>query len=165
MNLIKHRKIWYIVSLAVTIPGAIALVLWGLKLSIDFTGGTLIELEGIKDKGAVLEMISNAKIEDATLTETEKGVLIRAKLIDENIHKSFKLELDKKEGAKEVRLETVGPSVSKQITRNAFISIGLASLLIVFYVAYSFRKVPKPASSWEFGIAAIIALLHDVLVV
>lgn len=165
MNLIKYRKYWYILSLVVTISGIIALILWGLKLSIDFTGGTLIELEGIKDKGVIMEIAEKSKIEGVILTETEKGLLIRAKLIDENIHRNFKAELNKKEGVKEVRVETVGPSISAQIARNAFITIGLASLLIVFYVAYSFRKIPQPASSWEFGIAAIIALLHDVLVV
>lgn len=165
MSLIQYRKYWYIISLLFIAPGAIALLLWGLKLSIDFTGGTLIEIDGTKDKGKIQEIVNAAKIEEATITITENGAMIRAKLIDENIHKSFKSELDKVEGAKELRVETVGPAVSKEITRNAFISVALASLLIVLYVAYSFRRVPKPASSWEFGIAAIIALIHDVLVV
>ena len=165
MNPIKHRKLWYSISLLVIAPGAIALLLWGLKPSIDFSGGTLIEIEGTKDKGMIQELIEKSKIEGSTITITENGATIRAKLIAENIHKSFKAELDKVEGAKELRVETVGPAVSKEITRNAFISVALASLLIVFYVAYSFRRVPKPASSWEFGIAAIIALIHDVLIV
>lgn len=165
MNLIKHRKIWYLASLVIILPGTLALIFWGLKLSIDFKGGTLIELEGISDKAKVIEIASKSKIEEPSVISTEKGVIIRAKLIDENTHKAFKQEISKINGVKEQRVETVGPSVSGETTRNAFISVGLASLLIVVYVAYSFRKVPKPASSWEFGIAAIVALLHDALVV
>ncbi|MCL4386881.1 MAG: protein translocase subunit SecF [Patescibacteria group bacterium] len=165
MNIIKYRKLWYLLSLIFIIPGTITLILWGLKLSIDFTGGTLIEIEGTKDKQAVEKVAKDAKIEEFSFRETDKGLILRGKLIDEAIHKNFKAGLDKIKGAKEIRVETVGPAVSKDITRNAFISIGIASLIIIVYIAYSFRAVPKPASSWEFGIAAVIALLHDVLVV
>ena len=76
----------------------------------------------------------------------------------------FKEDLAKIEGAKEVRYETVGPSISRDITRRAFYSIILASILIVFYLAYAFRKVPKPANPVEFGVTAVIALFHDALI-
>lgn len=165
MNLIKYRKWWYTLSLLIILPGAVSLVLWGLKPSIDFTGGTLIEIEGIKEKGAIQELADKAKLENTVLTPTQNGFLIRSKPISEDVQKNFKGELDKIENAKQVRLETVGPSISKEITRNAFIAVVLASAIIVFYIGYSFRRVPQPANSWEFGIAAIIALLHDTLVV
>jgi len=165
MNPMKYRKLWYLLSLIFIIPGTISLILWGLKLSVDFTGGTLIELEGTKDQGKITEVAKSAKFEEFSLKETENGLTLRGKLIDENAHKVFKDELNKLENVREARVETVGPSVSKEITRNAFIAIALASIIIVFYIGYSFRAVPKPASSWEFGIASVFALLHDVLLV
>ena len=165
MNLISRRRWWYLLSLIIILPGTISLFLWGLKPSIDFTGGTLIEIEGTKDKKVVQELTDKSKLESTMLTPTGNGYLIRSKPVSEETQKNFKAELDKIQGAKQIRLETVGPSVSKEITRNAFIAVLLASAIIVFYIGYSFRRVPHPANSWEFGVAAIIALLHDALVV
>lgn len=165
MNLIKYRNWFYLLSLLIIIPGTISLAVWRLKPSIDFTGGTLIEVEGIKDKKAVQEMTDKSKLEGPVFTPTANGFLIRTKPISEETQKNFKTELDKIQGAKQLRLETVGPSISAEITQKASFAVILASAIIVFYIGYSFRRVPHPANSWEFGVAAIIALLHDVLVV
>lgn len=166
MNLIKHRKWWYIISLVIIIPGTISLALWGLKPSIDFTGGTQIEFSGTKDKAAVENIARDIKIENFTLTVTEQGLLFRTKTVDAEKEKALKAEVESKiSGAKQLRIDTVGPSISSEITRNAFLMTLAASLVIVIYIAIMFRKVPKPANSWEFGAAAIIALLHDALVV
>lgn len=164
MNLMKYRKWFYLISLLVIIPGTVSLFLWGLKPSIDFTGGTLIEIEGTKDQNKVKELANNNKFENLTITTTSSGLTLRSKELSEENNKKFKDDLGKI-GAKETRLETVGPTISKEITTRAFTSVALASILIVFYIGYSFRKIPKPANSWEFGFAAIIALLHDALVV
>ncbi|MDD5693461.1 MAG: protein translocase subunit SecF [Patescibacteria group bacterium] len=164
MNLIKYRKWWYILSLVVIIPGTISLLLFGLKPSIDFTGGTVIEIEGLKDKNKIEQLTKDANFENVTITITNKGAIIRAKPITEEKHKKFKTELTKNKGTTEIRVETVGPSISKEITNRAFISVALASLLIILYLAYVFRKVPRPANSWAFGITAVVGILHDALV-
>jgi preprotein translocase subunit SecF len=164
MNPINYRKWWYLLSLIIIIPGTISLVLFGLKSSIDFTGGTLIEIEGTKDKGKIEEITKEAKFNNANVTITNKGLIIRSKPITEENHKKFKIDLNKIKNVKEVRIETVGPSISKEITRRAFISVILASVLIVIYLAISFRRVPKPANSWSFGVTAVLGILHDALV-
>jgi preprotein translocase subunit SecF len=164
MNPINYRKWWYLLSLIIIIPGTISLVLFGLKSSIDFTGGTLIEIEGTKDKGKIEEITKEAKFNNANVTITNKGLIIRSKPITEENHKKFKTDLNKIKNVKEVRIETVGPSISKEITRRAFISVILASVLIVIYLAISFRRVPKPANSWSFGVTAVLGILHDALV-
>jgi preprotein translocase subunit SecF len=164
MNPIKYRKWWYLLSLIIIIPGTISLVLFGLKPSIDFTGGTLIEVEGIKEQGIIEQNAKNAKFENIVFTKTSKGLILKSKPISEQKQKQFKTELNKTKGAKIIRIETVGPSISKEITRNAFISIVLASILIIVYLAYVFRKVPKPGNSWEFGVTAVVGILHDALV-
>jgi preprotein translocase subunit SecF len=148
----------------VIIPGTISLLLFGLKPSIDFTGGTVIEIEGLKDKNKIEQLTKDANFENVTITITNKGAIIRAKPITEEKHKKFKTELTKNKGTTEIRVETVGPSISKEITNRAFISVALASLLIILYLAYVFRKVPRPANSWAFGITAVVGILHDALV-
>lgn len=165
MNLIGYRKWFYLVSLLVIIPGSISLAVWKLKPSIDFTGGTVIELSGTTDQNAINVAAEKDKIDKPIISKNQGNLVVRTKSVGESEVASFKADLAKIENAKVVRLETVGPSISKDITRNAVILVLLASLVIVFYVAYSFRKVPKPATSWEFGIAAISDLIYDVLVV
>lgn len=154
------------ISLIFIIPGTLSLAIWGLKPSIDFTGGTQVEFSGTKDKTKIEEIASDVKIENFTVTVSEQGLIFRTKNIDTEKEKQFRQDVETKvEGAKQLRIDTVGPSISREITRNAFLMTVAASLVIVIYIAIMFRKVPKPANSWEFGIIAIFALLHDTLIV
>ncbi len=165
MNIMKYRKIWFGISLFIIIPGIISIVLWGLKLSIDFTGGSLIEISGSQDSAKVIEIVKNEGTEVASIQKTGgDSLIIRTKELPEDQHRKVKKKLEEELKVKETRFETVGPTVSKDITQKAFLLIGAASMLIVIFLAYSFRKVPKPVSSWQFGVTAVIALLHDVLV-
>lgn len=166
MDLIRYRKWWYILSLVIIIPGTISLALWGLKPSIDFTGGTQIEFSGTVDKTKLEEIAKSDKIENFTVTISGDGLILRIKTTDAEKEKKLKQDVETQiPGAKQLRIDTVGPSISSEITRNAIIMTIAACLVIVIYIAIMFRKVPKPANSWEFGTAAIIGLLHDALVV
>jgi preprotein translocase subunit SecF len=168
VNIIGKRKIWYAVSLLVILPGVISLFVNGLKLGIDFKGGSLMELSGRADPATVRELASKQNFQDVTVTTSgDDNTLVRYRdeaqgEEAEANHQEFKAELDAK-GLSEVRFDTVGPSVSRDITRNAIISVVLASLAIVFYVAFAFRSAPPPVSSWSFGVVAVLALLHDAL--
>jgi len=161
----KYKKIWFGISLLIIIPGIISIFLWNLKLSIDFTGGSLMEVSGTKDSAKVTEIVKKEGAEVSSIQKTgDNSLIIRTKELPEDKHRKVKSELESQLKATETRFETVGPTVSKDITQKAFMLIGAASVLIVFFLAYSFRKVPKPVSSWQFGVCAIVALLHDVLV-
>ncbi len=92
--------------------------------------------------------------------------LARAHLIDIEKYRELKNSFDKKIGEnKELRYETVGPTISKDLIRKAIIALSLAIIAIVLYIAWAFRSVPKPMSSWKFGLSAIVALVHDVLII
>lgn len=168
INLITHRKWWYLISLFIIVPGILSVALWGLKPSIDFTGGSKMELRGITDTTKVQEAAEGAGLSNVTVQGVGgDGVSLRFREIDEAKHKEAGTKLKEilGENISEVSFETVGPTISKEITQKAFLAIALASLVIIVYVAISFRKVPFPAKSWEFGVAAVIALLHDTIVV
>lgn len=166
MNLIKNRKWWYLLSLLIIIPGTFSLAIWGLKPSIDFTGGTEVEFSGTKDKTKVEELAGAEGIENFNITVSGNGLIFRTKVVEAEKEKKLQADVESQiPGAKQVRIDTVGPSISKEITRNAVIMTIAACLVIIIYIAIMFRKVPKPANSWEFGATAIIALLHDALVV
>lgn len=169
MNLMKLKWLWFGISGIVVIPGLISLLLFGLNLGIDFTGGTRIEekLTGSPSNEAVVKSVEKAGFPVALVSKTSEGnYTIRTKPLDKEqvgrLRDTLRADLGTEEN---VRLETVGPTIGQEILQKAVIAIALASVFIVAYIAWSFRQVPKPARSYRFGLAAIAALLHDVLVV
>lgn len=170
LNIIGKKNWYFLISLLVIIPGIIALFLWGLNLSIDFTGGSRMTLlfpntvnEQVVSK--VKSVFQQEKVEVVTLQTADKRVIVRTKPLDEKADAKILTLLKQKIGDfKQDEFETIGPVIGKELTLNAFKSIVFASILIVFYIAWSFRQVPKPVSSWRFGVCTILALLHDALV-
>ncbi|MCX6811661.1 MAG: protein translocase subunit SecF [Candidatus Berkelbacteria bacterium] len=173
MDIIGKRKIFYIISGAAIVISIISLIFWGLSFGIDFKGGTLIELDfnpsGKEvDIAKVKEAFSgDSSIKSLSVQKTGKNsALIKAEAVDKEKYNSLKDRIREKAGDfREERFETVGPTVSKDLQRKAFLSVGIASLAIIIYLAIAFRRVPKPANSWRFGITAVVALLHDLLIV
>lgn len=171
MNIVGKRNWYFAFSLLIIIPGIISLFMWGLNLSIDFTGGTQLSLvyPKIVNEKKVLDIrnaFAKEKIEMVSLQRSGSQVNVRTKPMDDKQDAKVLQDLQKNDPqVKQDQYETIGPVIGKEITTNAFNAIVIASFLIVLYIAWAFRSVRKPMSSWRFGICAIIALLHDALVV
>lgn len=176
MNFMGFNKIWFAISALLIAPGIIALAVWGLRLGIDFTGGTLLELQfqeqnlesRILNLGEVIETaIKETGVEHGTVQSVGQGrVLIRIEPVNQEQHAAILQKIGETVGEhEEGRFETVGPTISRDLTRKAISAVVVASLAIILYIAWSFRGIPKPASSWRFGVAAVAALLHDLLFV
>ena len=171
LNIIGKKNIYFLISLLVIIPGLISLFFWGLKLSIEFTGGsrmTLVFPQKVEQR--TVEQIRNTleeeQIEVGTVQPSDNTAIIRTGPLNQEQNKTVITTLRDEVGEFEQEsFETIGPTIGKETTQKAFYSLAIASVLIVLYIAFSFRKVPRPASSWRFGITAIIAVLHDVLLV
>jgi preprotein translocase subunit SecF len=158
-NLMKFKYLFFAISLAVILPGLYSLARYGLKLSIDFTGGTLLEIQNPK-----LEAKDLARLGTVQPT-ANNSFLIRTKEMDAAQKDKLMADLNGKYGQTALlKFETVGPAVSQELTQKAFLSIIIASLAIIGYITYAFREIPPPYSSLKFGVAAVVALLHDVLV-
>lgn len=171
MHHIVEKKLWYfIISLVVIIPGTISLFLFGLNRSIDFTGGTRVQLLFPKTvttemKDDISEVFAAEKLPAPQIQVSGKEVFLKTAPLSDTQGKKLLEDLEKKVGTfKQEEFATVGPAVGKEITLNALKAVAISSLLIVLYIAYSFRSVPKPTSSWKFGVCTVIALLHDALV-
>lgn len=163
-------KIWYFVfSLLIILPGLYYLLTSGLRLGIDFTGGVLLEYKF--EKNININELKQTFIQDGVevgqISSAGSNIyIIRTKPLEQDKINKIKTDLNNNFGkVEERRVENVGPVIGKELSQKALIAIFLASLMIVLYIAYSFRRIPKPASSWRFGIAAVVALIHDVLVV
>lgn len=171
MDIIGKKNLYFLISFLIIIPGIIALVLWGLNLSIDFTGGSRITLsiKNVQSQNAVEVIRKNLekdKIKIASIEKSNNLIFVRTQPLDQKQNDKFVNDLKKEiKDFKEEEFETIGPTIGEETTSDAVKAVVLASLLIVLYITWSFRKIPKPASSFRFGICAIIALIHDVLVV
>lgn len=171
MDIIGKKYIYFLISFLTIVPGLVSLLLFGLNLSIDFVGGSRFTFSFPEEVNQqVIQNVRNSfeqkRIEIATIQPSNRDIVVRTPPIDQKKHEALLTELRKKiKNVKEENYETVGPVIGQETTLKAVQALLLASVLIVLYIAWSFRKVPKPASSWRFGICAIAALVHDVLVV
>lgn len=171
-DIIGKKWIFFLLSGLIIIPGIISFVLWGVRLGIDFSGGTLLEIrvQSQSTKDAISEIKKTAesqKIEIGSIQTTgNQTYLLRLKQIDRNQNKKMQDELTKTVGSvTELRFETVGPTVGKETGINAGKAVIIASLAIVVFISLAFRQIPKPYSSVKFGICAVAALIHDILVI
>lgn len=155
----KFKYIFFGISLLVILPGIYSLARYGLKLSIDFTGGSLLE---IKNEKLVPNNLNQFGVVQKT---SNNSYLIRTKQMDTAQKDKIVADLTSKYGETTLlKYETVGPVIGQELTQKALMSIVIASLAIICYIAYAFREIPQPYSSLKFGLSAVIALLHDVLV-
>lgn len=161
VHLMRYKLLFFILSTLVILPGLFFLVTSGLKLGIDFTGGALLEYKFEKQIN-----VDDLKKYGSLTPEDNNTFIIRTKPLEHQQLQDFKKELEQNVGPFKVqREENVGPVIGNELKQKAVLAIALACVMIVLYISYSFRKVPKPTSSWRFGVAAIVALIHDVLVV
>lgn len=168
MNFMKY-KLWYFVfSMLIILPGLYYLFTSGLRFGIDFTGGAVLgyKLQETVDRDELKRIVSDQGVEVVSVTSNGNEYTIKTKPIEQDKINQIKQSLTDKYGAvEEQRVENVGPTIGNELRTKALMALGLASVMIVLYIAFTFRKVPKPASSWRFGICAIVALVHDILLV
>jgi len=166
MFIIKYKKIFISISAVLVSLSIVSILVFGLNFGIDFRGGSLLEVEyttlrpeqkiveeNIKPLsiGEILvqpmgEMGYSIKTRD--ITDTERASIIEA-LGTDTTEKSF---------------TSIGPSVGAELVRKSIISFIIVALGIIFWIAFSFRKVSKPVSSWKYGMIAIVSLIHDVTI-
>lgn len=166
LEIIRYRRWWYAISILLIVPGLISLFMFGIKLGIDFTGGSLLELTtppGVQSE-QLKTAVGTEYGEPVVQSSGDHSYQVRLKNLTPEQHNAVLDSLKKvSPEIKEERFDTVGPTIGADITRKAFLSVTVGALLIVLYIAYAFRNVPRPASSWRFGFSTILALLHDIL--
>ncbi|WP_018086386.1 protein translocase subunit SecF [Desulfurispora thermophila] len=160
-HFIKLRKYWYILSLAIIIPGLFSLMVRGLNLGIDFTGGNILEvrftqqvtIDRVRQVVESLDLGSGRNVQQSG----ERDFIIRTRPLSQEENDKLLDALRKNLGQTTLlRSDHVGPVIGRELTRNALLALLIASVLMVVYITLRFE--------FKQGIAAIIALLHDVLV-
>lgn len=169
MVVIKYRKIWFLISGLLVVMSILALAFWQLNFGIDFKGGSLSEIEWADlrpDNQKVQDALVPMELGNINIQSTsEKGMILRLKDIDENAHQEILSILKENFGElEEKRFESIGPAIGVELKKKALWSISLALVAILIFIAWAFRKVSFPIKSYRYGIIAVIALFHDVLI-
>ena len=170
MNIINNRKIFYAATGIIIAVALISLFVFGLNFGIDFKGGTIFDVEYNQARPEVTQVdntLKNLEILGSTIRPTgDKGYIIRTPHLDTAKRDQFIGALSNGGATPfEVKREnSIGPSLGTELKSKAIVSIIFVILAIVLFIAFAFRKVSKPVSSWKYGLITIVALLHDVIV-
>lgn len=167
-DILKRSKLWFAISLLIIIPGIFCMFTKGFNFGIDFTGGTIIEMEFQQEVTLpqVRDVLREYNLDNATIqlsgdvsnVEASKNVMIRTMDLEENERKAVMASLKDEIGDYTVlREEKVGATIGGELITDALMATVISWILIILYVSYRFE--------WRFGIAAILTLIHDVLIV
>lgn len=170
LRIIQQRKYAYVFSLLLTLGSVVVISIYGLRLGIDFKGGTSLEVRFASEVAPTTTLVSEKLtplgLQSLTIQPTEEnGMFIRYHASDEMTNDKVLAAL-KEIDPKVIQLRTdfIGSSVSGQIQQSAFSGTILSLIGIALYIAWAFRRVSYPINSWEYGLGAIIALAHDIII-
>jgi len=167
---IKHRKIFYLISVTVVGLSVVSLFVFGLKLGIDFTGGSSLEVEYEGERPSIqliqekLQELDSGKV--VVQPVGEKGVILKTKSTSKDTYSEIteKLEELGKLNKESSQFEKIGPVIGRELKQKTKVVAILSLLAIVFYIAFAFRRVSRPINSFAYGLTSLIALSHDVLI-
>lgn len=173
LNILGKRYLFFLISLAIILPGLIVLIFMGLPLAIDFTGGSLLEIhfpEGkLPQPAQIVGLYEKLGYTNTQVTTTDQNsVIVRSEFLDEDkrneilnsLNDTFGVKLDPVKDI--IRSDNVGPTIGQEVTSRAALAVGVAALGVVLFITFAFRGVPH---ALRYGVCAIIAMLHDVLIV
>ncbi|MDE1874764.1 MAG: protein translocase subunit SecF [Patescibacteria group bacterium] len=170
MFIVHHRKFFYAFSGLLFLCSIAALFVWGLKPGIDFTGGSILQVDyatSTRPTAAELTPAINAlKLGDYSIRETgATGYIIRTTELTPAQHDAVMSALSENGTVTvtEKEFDSVGPILGQEALQKSWISIGLVILAIVLFITFAFRRVSRPVKSWKYGVIAIVALAHDVI--
>lgn len=169
IDIVKRRYLYFGLSLLVIIPGMLALLGWGFPLAIDFRGGSLLDIRfdtgAVPQPSQVSTLYSENGFRDSVVQTTgTNGLIIRSSDMTDAQRNQLVTAMQARFNATITvqRFESVGPSVGQEVAKRAAGAVGLAALGILAYITYAFRGI---SHAFRYGVAAIIAMLHDVAVV
>jgi preprotein translocase subunit SecF len=177
MQVIKYRAAWFIISGLLIASSIVSLFVWGLKFGIDFTGGSIQEISWNvprPDSSSIAAIYKDQGINDVEIQNSGANETIeRFKDVSEDQHAKILSALESKFATKDVTgtkvleeksFSSIGPAIGNEMKTKSLYAVVMVLVAIILYVAWAFRKVSRPVASWKYGVAAVIALFHDVFI-
>jgi len=175
MQIIKKKWLFLGLSSLLILASVAGLAIFGLKPGVDFTGGTLwqIQFNSGENRAEVTQAnlrefaINELAITDAVVTEHEgeQAFSIKTKEISELLHQDYARRIKAQFGEfEELSFESIGSAVGGELAGKAFWAFGISLVAIALYIAYAFRKVSFPVSSWKYAFVTLVTLFHDAMI-
>ena len=167
-NFTKYSIVYYILFIILVVSSIVCLAVFGLKFGIEFSGGSTMEVEFQGQRPSneqISQQLSEFNLGDIVIQPTgDKAVILQLKGIDEETHQKILSKINELSALQEKSFQYIGPSIGQELRNKTELAIAMALLAITIYIAFAFRKVSKPVSSWKYGITSLVALFHDILV-
>lgn len=167
MFIIKYKKIFFAIAILLVGGSIAAMVINGFNVGVDFTGGSVLEVTydnrpaSSVIRGRIASVQSDAELQEVGTN----GLIVRTSVIDQAQKEKILAAMSADDSqVTEKRFNTIGPTIGKQLQKKSIISVIIVSLAIILFIAFAFRKVSKPISSWTYGLIAIMVLIHDVVI-
>ncbi|MBP9669435.1 MAG: protein translocase subunit SecF [Candidatus Pacebacteria bacterium] len=170
MIIVTYRKVFYVITGILAALSVAALLVYGLNLSTEFTGGTFVQVQYENERPAreeLIQALTSVGLHDVSVrTAGEKGYDIRADVLSDDMRAVLPevVQLNQTYPGVIERMSEVGPTIGKELRTKAVYAISLVLVAIMLFVAFVFRRVSRPVSSWVYGGIALVALAHDVLI-
>ncbi len=168
MKLERFKYHFFILPAIASLLAIVAIGLWGLRPGIDLKGGSILEVaypDGRPDVKLVQDEINALNLGEVRIQPAgENELVLRQRALTQAEKESVDGVLQQFGTANEVQFNSVGPSIGEELIRKAWWAITLVSLCTILFIAFAFRHVSKPISSWKYGVVAIVTLLHDILI-
>lgn len=168
-NILGKRYLFFGISLLLILPGFLIAIFSGVNLSVDFTGGTLVEIQFQSGTVPPLEDIVNTynqfNISDVQAQSTgDNTIIARSSFLEDSTRSEILSAIEQQSGEQVtiVRIDSVGATIGQEVTLRAALAIAVAAILVVIYITFAFRGMPN---AFRNGVCAIIAELHDVLII
>lgn len=170
LAIIPKRRAWFILSGVLVGLSLTAIVSWQLRVGIDFTGGSLLQVQFLQQRPTVAELRQIMREISGEVSVTiqpigEQGMVIRFPHVTQAVHQRLLDRIVRDyPGTQEQRFDTVGPTIGDELRRKTAWAVVLAIVGMITYISLAFRKVHRPVPSWQYGSIAIIALVHDIVI-
>jgi preprotein translocase subunit SecF len=171
MFIITYRKLFLVIGLVIVLACGALITTFGLKAGIDFTGGSLTEVKyaTMPDKATIESALAEQSLGGSAIRESsgELGTsyIITTKVLEMQAQKDLEAKLTSLgQGGSITRSTSVGPVIGEELKSKAYYAIGMVLFMIIVYVAFAFRGIGTPVSSWVYGSFTIVVLVHDILV-
>ena len=170
MFIVENRKIFFTISSVLVLLSILAVMVWGLNFGIDFTGGAITEVSYPEERPAkesVEAELSGLELGGYSLRPSgENSFILRTRDLTETERQSVEEAL-RVGGTYPINVErfnSIGPVIGEELRNKAFLAIAIVVSAIILFIAFAFRKVSRPVSSWKYGLVAIVALIHDIVI-
>ncbi|TSD00819.1 MAG: Protein-export membrane protein SecF [Parcubacteria group bacterium Athens0714_25] len=169
LNIISKTKYAYIFSIILSILSILSISLWGLKFGIDFTGGTVMEInfsQNIPTNEDATGILGDLNLGSLTIQKKgDSSLLVSYASVDDSVNQSVWEKINGKyPESTQVKVDYRDSSISNELKTNSLWALFWAALGIMAFIAFAFRKVSRPVQSWKYGAGAVVALIHDVLI-